>query len=247
MHLDLENARRAVKQGVLALDRWQAYDEPDWRTRIDLERLDLWSPTDCILGQLFPAFKDDPYAHGLEQIGHADEDGADFGFTHLEVPFSEGGFGMAALTVAWTEAILKKTDVVRMRCSVEVEVELDVKTGNVTPTLCLPPFSDYTQLSGPALSRPDQMRVVDWSEYDLNFESRLRHAVEFTVIGYWSKTGKAVAVPVTTDTPRHAVSLAPAANRSPGQELVPVCVLCDGEMVWSAVEQVQPSVTPLAD
>lgn len=196
----------------------------------------MWSARDCILGQLFSDLTDDPYDRGLAKIGLRDADPAEFGFTHFEVPFSEGGFGMESLKLAWLETIRGDDELVRMRCDVKVELEFDPKTGRVSPTLLLPDVSEYEQLSGPEVTRADQMRVADWSWHDLSFEHNGKHNVEFTVIGYWSKSGNAVAVSVTTDTPRHAIALAPVANSLPGQELVPICALCQGEVVWSAAE-----------
>ena len=42
-----------VKAGATLLDRRC----PDWASRIDVGRLDLWSTRQCVLGQLFESFE----------------------------------------------------------------------------------------------------------------------------------------------------------------------------------------------
>lgn len=91
--MTLETPQRAVELGVAFLDE----HDPDWADRIHPANLDLWSPTCCILGQLYG-----DYTFGLRRYGLDDDDGIRFG---LNVPLAAAQQRMAELRDAWCEVV----------------------------------------------------------------------------------------------------------------------------------------------
>jgi hypothetical protein len=67
-----------VSQGIAVLDSFR----PDWRSKINLETLDMWSAFDCILGQVFAEEREAAYAAWLaameawnrDQVGQRGEE-----------------------------------------------------------------------------------------------------------------------------------------------------------------------------
>lgn len=74
---------------------------PGWIDEIDLDRLYLGSPCNCILGQLF-----ERYTYGLDQCKLAIYDGDNLGF---DVPIEEEQttIDYDSLTKAWRQAIIE--------------------------------------------------------------------------------------------------------------------------------------------
>ena len=86
-----------VERGAELLDR----ELPGWDERIDLDRLDLGSTCDCIVGQLNPAhahFKHHRYSKGIEALG-VETRPSRFGFN------TWGQQRFASLTAAWKRLI----------------------------------------------------------------------------------------------------------------------------------------------
>ena len=69
--LDRSEVTESIANGIALLDS----KVPDWRSRIDWETLDLYSFSDCILGQVF-----DGYVLGKYELGIEYESGSKYGF-----------------------------------------------------------------------------------------------------------------------------------------------------------------------
>lgn len=88
----MANFTSKVNAGIALLDR----EQPGWRTKIDLDKLDLASCSVCVLGQIFG-----DYDEGIEQLNI---NGYDYGFNAMS--------GMSELTEAWKEALGKNNTLV---------------------------------------------------------------------------------------------------------------------------------------
>ena len=84
-------ARQIVQHGMTLLDRVR----PGWDAEIDLTRLDISCPNDCLLGQLYGSF-----AQGMRRLSVP---ASVYGF-HAP-PYSNRAESLALLTEAWREAI----------------------------------------------------------------------------------------------------------------------------------------------
>lgn len=87
----------AAERGAALLD----VEFPGWETRIDLDRLDMYSVYDCILGQLY-----DEFASGLDDL-FGDE--CDFDAA-VEYGFDTDTFNMRGLLYAWKAEIAERLD-----------------------------------------------------------------------------------------------------------------------------------------
>lgn len=84
----------AVKRGIKLLDS----EVPDWRSKIDLEELDLFWPCHCVLGQATEGY--------YTAIGKLDIDPNDYGFSIpvvLDDRYNSRNY--ANLTQLWKEAL----------------------------------------------------------------------------------------------------------------------------------------------
>jgi hypothetical protein len=96
-----------VARGVALLDE----RVPDWRERIDTDRLDMVDGTACVVGQLQRSFDPEdwsPWHHGLERLGlsaEADYDAHAHGFiTETDYAWMDRD-GTEALRDLWIKAI----------------------------------------------------------------------------------------------------------------------------------------------
>lgn len=93
MSITAENAifDARVKKGATELD---AVYGSDWRNKIDLSLLDMSSPTQCVLGQVYGS-----YSVGLAKLNVSsyNNDAQDYGFTTLE----SGDYGNVKINAAW--------------------------------------------------------------------------------------------------------------------------------------------------
>lgn len=90
-----KGVRTRVQKGIDFLDE---YGPEDWRNGIDLGTLNLSSPTDCVLGQLY----------GVYSLVESD-DGTLFDmdpFPYEDLGFEVEGEPYAVLTQAWHEALV---------------------------------------------------------------------------------------------------------------------------------------------
>jgi hypothetical protein len=99
-----------VARGAALLDE----KLPGWHERIDLDRLDLASSCDCVLGQEFADHSDakadvDPYAVGLDKLDLWGFEAAEDGFeSYSEHDDDEADADHAALTAEWKRVILAR-------------------------------------------------------------------------------------------------------------------------------------------
>jgi hypothetical protein len=102
-----ETAADNVRRGAELLDRVQ----PGWADRIDLDRLDLGSDCECVLGQLYggPDDDEDPsYLVGRRTLGlTTTEAAAEYGFT---VDYSGDPWSWAELDRLWMAEIRARRD-----------------------------------------------------------------------------------------------------------------------------------------
>lgn len=81
--------RKRVKAGIKFLDIWYEYNHGncDWRSRLDLDSLDISRPDRCILGQLHGDYLEGLVQYGLDGWEECDYDHPapmDLGFeTHM--------------------------------------------------------------------------------------------------------------------------------------------------------------------
>lgn len=81
-----------VREGIRLLD---ARGPEDWRARLDAERLDIFDPGNCVLGQLF-----DGYTEGMKALDIPHSRAPIYGFTcHV------GVCDCRELTEAWQAAL----------------------------------------------------------------------------------------------------------------------------------------------
>lgn len=108
--MKVETIRTRVARGAALLDKTLA----DWDERIDLDRLDLESPCNCILGQEFTGH---PEANGREWTAY--EVGRDELFVNHDNPHRaavEHGFdrdvwdSYGSLTAEWERVILARRE-----------------------------------------------------------------------------------------------------------------------------------------
>lgn len=97
----------AVKRGIKFLDE----NVPDWHDRVDVQKLDLGSCQECILGQLYGSFDD-----GYRELGLSTIESAELGLDSqpVSLPVADYHFfdGMISgeyglLTEAWKLALDK--------------------------------------------------------------------------------------------------------------------------------------------
>lgn len=70
--------RGNVRSGALLLDSWR----PGWADEVNLKRLDMLDPNDCVIGQVFGDFDE-----GCDELGIYNE------------PFAQSGFGFMVAIV----------------------------------------------------------------------------------------------------------------------------------------------------
>lgn len=101
----LEHDVRSLDYGMDVLDAACLLDEhvPGWRKKIDLGRLDIASPCNCIMGQLYGRPGTTGYKEGIEAIYG---EGAYDRLSSLEdVPHSTRAFYMGDAEDAWRAVI----------------------------------------------------------------------------------------------------------------------------------------------
>jgi len=93
------SAERRVARGAKFLDE----RVPNWEQRINLERLDISSDTDCVLGQLFGT-----YVESFGKTPLSNDQDLEFGFYTTEYAEEEQDDDFLLLTMYWKrEALIR--------------------------------------------------------------------------------------------------------------------------------------------
>lgn len=92
----MTNYTSVVAKGIQFLDKNYS---GDWRSKLDLDELDLGSCSVCVLGQLFGSYDTGLNEMGLDESRYGDENAYSLGFNTSD--------SMAALTKAWRDALGK--------------------------------------------------------------------------------------------------------------------------------------------
>lgn len=101
-----------VARGVALLDE----KLPGWDRRIDLDKLDLASPCNCVLGQTWDEQSDDPddpyFLHASRLFGRLDvQEEVAHGFNSTHVLGVEAVSEMNTLTAEWKCVILARREI----------------------------------------------------------------------------------------------------------------------------------------
>lgn len=99
----METMADRVQRGVALLDQ----RVPDWRERIDVERLDMAVSAHCVLGQLNGGHRTPtPYTAGLDALGLDYQGGEEHGFElHGRGERADYLLAYVALRYLWVAAI----------------------------------------------------------------------------------------------------------------------------------------------
>jgi hypothetical protein len=104
-----------VHAGVTFLDKML----PSWRSRIDVELLNIADPNNCILGQLYSINGEgkcfSPYVIGQLELGLSVNTACALGFTDTS---RQHCFRLARLTIAW-RGILQNDSTLNQECVLE--------------------------------------------------------------------------------------------------------------------------------
>jgi len=96
----LPPVRKRIQAGAALLDEKRGLE---WRELVDIETLDMASPNEDILGQLF-----DHYSIGLCELGIRPHRSVELGFSIIDPESSSADYEFAVLTKCWREFVKRQ-------------------------------------------------------------------------------------------------------------------------------------------